>query len=59
MISEDFSSYQKVLPGCFFFIGVKDSEHKEALHSPYFDFNDKALIPGRSFLQLLGARETE
>ena len=53
MISEDFSSYQKVLPGCFFFIGVKDSEHKEALHSPYFDFNDKALIPAGAFFSYL------
>ncbi len=53
MISEDFSSYQKVLPGCFFFIGVKDAEHKEALHSPYFDFNDKVLIPAGAFFSYL------
>lgn len=53
MISEDFSSYQKVLPGCFFFIGVKDTEHKEALHSPYFDFNDMVLIPAGAFFSYL------
>ena len=37
MISEDFSSYQKgFCPGCFLLYRVKDAEHKEALHSPYF-----------------------
>ena len=53
MISEDFSSYQKVLPGCFFFVGVKDTEHKEALHSPYFDFNDKVLVSAGAFFSYL------
>ena len=43
MISEDFSAYQKVVPGCFFFIGVRDKEHQAALHSPHYDFNDRII----------------
>lgn len=53
MISEDFSAYQTIMPGCFFFIGVKDEEHKEALHSPLFDFNDKVIIDAAAFFAYL------
>ncbi len=42
-ISEDFSSYLEVVPGCFFFIGTRDAQHPHKLHDPAFDFNDKVL----------------
>ncbi len=43
MISEDFGAYQQIMPGCFFMIGTQDEEHPHALHSPFFDFNDRVL----------------
>lgn len=56
MISEDFSAYQTIMPGCFFFIGVKDKEHQEALHSPYFDFNDKVIIDASALFAFLALK---
>lgn len=38
MPGEDFSSYLKIVPGCFFFIGY--GENNPSLHSPHYDFND-------------------
>jgi len=46
--SEDFSYYLKEYPGAMFRIGV-GTETPE-LHSPYFDFNDDALMNGVVFL---------
>lgn len=44
--SEDFSEYQKIIPGVFIFIGGYDEDHKPIVHSPYFDYNDKVTIIG-------------
>ncbi|KUF11687.1 amidohydrolase [Pseudoponticoccus marisrubri] len=41
--SEDFAQALKVAPGAFFNIGNGDSA---PLHSPEYDFNDAALVPG-------------
>ncbi len=46
MASEDFSYYLDNKPGCFFMLGVKDEGHKEYLHTPVYDFNDKGLPYG-------------
>lgn len=46
MASEDFSFYQKVIPGCFFILGCGDKDHQGFLHTPYYDFNDKAIPIG-------------
>jgi amidohydrolase len=46
MASEDFSFYQKVIPGCFFMLGCADEIHTSIIHSPYYDFNDKSLPIG-------------
>ena len=48
--AEDFSFYQEKIPGFFFFIGGRpeDVPASEAIpnHSPYFDVDEAALLPG-------------
>ncbi|TDH73081.1 hypothetical protein CCR75_003706 [Bremia lactucae] len=60
MAAEDFSYFLQERKGCFFFLGTKeegDSDKLRALHSDYFDFNDKALPLGiRVFMGILQAR---
>jgi amidohydrolase len=46
MASEDFSYFLEKTPGCFFMLGVKDENHKEYLHTPTYDFNDKGIPYG-------------
>ena len=46
MITEDFSWYQRTLPGMFFFLGVGDTP---ALHADDFDFDEKILVKGADF----------
>jgi len=55
MGGEDFSYYGYRIPACFFFLGLKnDAEHLVPnLHSPYFDFNDRALSVGISAMVAL------
>jgi amidohydrolase len=48
MGGEDFSYYIKDLPGAMFRLGM--GERSAPLHSPQFDFNDKALKNGILFL---------
>ncbi len=59
MISEDFSEYQKVVPGLFFYVGTKNEEKGlvHSLHSPHFDFVPDALLNGpKAYLNLLMSR---
>lgn len=44
MGGEDFSFYCQAVPACFFLIGLAE-EHRDnaGLHTPHFDFNDKAM----------------
>ena len=44
-IAEDFSEYQKVFPGAFFFTGIGDETHRSPLHSDTFNFDERALLP--------------
>ena len=48
--AEDFAFYQEQIPGFFFFIGVRpqDIAPADAIpnHSPYFDADEAALVPG-------------
>ena len=53
MTAEDFSWYQKTLPGMFFFLGVGNVP---ALHSDRFDFDDHLLVKGADFFEQLGER---
>ena len=46
MTSEDFSHYQKHVPGVFFFLGLGDVP---ALHSADFDFDESILLKGADF----------
>jgi amidohydrolase len=48
MVSEDFSYYQKKIPGFFFFLGVANPEKKITAmwHTEYFDLDEDALLVG-------------
>ena len=50
MTAEDFSWYQKELPGMFFFLGLGDVP---ALHADDFDFDDSILLKGADFFEKL------
>jgi amidohydrolase len=55
--SEDFSEFQKVVPGFFFFLGAtpkgKDAATAPSNHSPLFDFDEDALPIGVRSLSVL------
>lgn len=53
MTAEDFSWYQRRLPGMFFFLGVGDTP---ALHADTFDFDESILLKGADFLESLAVR---
>lgn len=53
MITEDFSWYQRALPGLFFFLGIGDSP---ALHSDTFNFDEKILGKGADFFEELAEK---
>jgi amidohydrolase len=56
MGAEDFSYFLQVKPGCYFFIGNGDGEHRMGghgmgpcmLHNPSYDFNDELIPIGAS-----------
>ena len=50
MIAEDFSWYQKSVPGMFFFLGTGDTP---ALHADDFNFNEDILLKGADFFEEL------
>ena len=50
MTAEDFSWYQRYVPGVFFFLGLGDVP---ALHSDVFDFDDTVLKKGADFFENL------
>ena len=50
MTAEDFSWYQKYLPGMFFFLGLGDTP---ALHADTFDFDESILLKGADFFEKL------
>lgn len=50
MITEDFSWYQKTLPGMFFFLGTGDTP---ALHASDFNFDEGVLSKGADFFEAL------
>ena len=53
MITEDFSWYQKTLPGLFFFLGLGDVP---ALHADDFNFDEEVLIKGADFFENLAEK---
>ncbi|MBN2245573.1 MAG: amidohydrolase [Candidatus Aminicenantes bacterium] len=48
MVAEDFSEYSQIIPGFYFFLGVKRPETKTSypLHSPYFNPDEKSISLG-------------
>lgn len=51
LAAEDFSFYQREVPGIFFFLGTGDTAE---LHAPNFDFDDETILPqGAEFLRKL------
>jgi amidohydrolase len=58
MGAEDFSYYGHETPACFFFLGLlnEGQERYPNLHSPHFDFNDKALETGVRLMSELALR---
>ena len=50
MITEDFSWYQKKVPGMFFFLGAGDVP---ALHADDFNFDESILVRGADFFEEL------
>ena len=53
MTSEDFSFYQRRVPGVFFFLGLGEVP---ALHSDNFDFDESILTKGADFFESLAER---
>lgn len=53
MITEDFSWYQRFLPGLFFLLGAGDVP---ALHSDDFHFNEQILVKGADFFEELAEK---
>ena len=53
MTSEDFSFYQKRIPGLFFFLGLGDVP---ALHNNCFDFDEQILLKGADFFEELAEK---
>lgn len=44
MLAEDFSFYQKNIPGIFFFVGTKTPKHSSGLHTETFNFDEEVLL---------------
>ncbi len=46
--AEDFSEFQKVIPGFFWFLGIRNEKEgiAAAHHTPDFDLDEAALVPG-------------
>ncbi|KAJ0007936.1 hypothetical protein Pint_28868 [Pistacia integerrima] len=58
MGSEDFSFYQEVMPGNFYFLGMKNETlgKLESVHTPYFTVNEDALPYGAALHASLALR---
>ncbi len=60
MLAEDFSYYQRVVPGVFFFLGANNSKKNflYPLHSDRFNFDEKILINGLNvYTKILKAKK--
>ena len=55
MTAEDFSWYQRYVPGMFFFLGLGDTP---ALHADTFDFDESNLTKGADFFEALAENYT-
>jgi amidohydrolase len=46
MLSEDFSCFLRVVPGCFYFLGAGNEAHRHPNHHPAFDIDESAMAAG-------------
>ena len=48
MVAEDFSAFSQIIPGFYYFLGVKNPEAQtiHPLHSPYFEPDEKSIPTG-------------
>ena len=53
MTAEDFSCYQRVVPGVFFFLGLGDTP---PLHATNFNFDESVLEKGADFFEILAEK---
>jgi amidohydrolase len=55
MLAEDFSYYQKAVPGLFFFLGTEDASkgHIHPLHHACFNFDESILVTGLESFAIL------
>jgi metal-dependent amidase/aminoacylase/carboxypeptidase family protein len=53
MLAEDFSYYQKEIPGLFVMLGCKNENlgFVNSLHSCYFNFDEKVLLSGLNYFK--------
>lgn len=49
MGAEDFAYMLEARPGSYIWMGTGDGNEPKLLHSPYYDFNDDALVIGASY----------
>jgi hippurate hydrolase len=49
MASDDFGFLTERLPGAYVWLGSGDEQHREPLHSPCYDFNDRILETGARY----------
>ncbi|XP_024972580.1 IAA-amino acid hydrolase ILR1-like 4 isoform X1 [Cynara cardunculus var. scolymus] len=61
MGAEDFSFYQEVMPGYFYFIGMKNEKNGNpaSLHSPFFELNEDVLPYGAAMQSALAVTYLE
>jgi len=54
MLAEDFSFYQKAVPGVFMFLGTKTKKYHASLHAAQFNFDPEVLQRGvEAYLEIL------
>lgn len=58
MLAEDFSFYQKEIPGVFMFLGTKTEDYQYPLHSSHFYFEEDILEKGlETYLKIINTIE--
>lgn len=53
MLAEDFSYYQKAVPGIFFFLGTRCEQYHSGLHTETFNFHEEVLEKAVHMYELL------
>lgn len=59
MTAEDFAYYSRIVPACFYRIGIRNTEKgiTANLHTPDFDIDENALLTGPALMAWLAIRE--